>query len=341
MIIYPYIAVVFLFALPHLVFAANQIDVLIIYTPEARTAAGGTAGIISRIDAAMAQANTALANSLTTTELRLVHAAEIAYTETGNLLTEVDRLKTPSDGYMDSIHALRDQYGADVVALLTGKTDTGGYAGMGYLMSPVGSWFDAWAFSVIRQDQILFYSFIHEVGHNLGCHHDPQNATGSGAYNYSHGHRFSDGGLQYRTIMAYAPGTRIGYFSNPSVNVGSTATGISNERDNARTIRNTAATVAAFRDTAVYGDFHLTATALDNRVMLRWPQPTTIGYGSDLAHLRFSISTYPASTNDGALAYQGTSQSYIHTNVISGITHYYSIWLSDDGSTFVNPYTTP
>lgn len=316
--------------------AATVIDVLAAYTPEARTAAGGTASITTRIDAAIAQANTALANSLSQTELRLVHATEIAYTESSNMQTNLVRLQQTSDGYMDSVHTLRNQYGADVVALLTGRTDTGGYAGMGYLMSSVSSGFAPWAFSVTRQDQALFYTFVHEVGHNLGCHHDPTNASGSAAYTYSYGHRFTDDGIEYRTIMAYSPGTRIGYFSNPSVNVGSTATGITDQRDNARTIRNTAATVAAFRAT-VYGNFQLTATALDNRIMLRWTQPTTIGYGTDLAHLRFSTNNYPAATNNGTLAYQGTINYLLHTNLAPGIPHFYSIWLSNDGTSFIIP----
>ena len=140
----------------------------------------------------------------------------------------------------------------------------------------------------------------------------------------------------FATVMAYAPGSRIGYFSNPGVNVGSTATRISGERDNARTIRNTASVLAAFRATA-YGNFDLNANALDNSVMLRWTQPSTIGYGTDVSQLRFSTNSYPASTNDGALAYQGTTNIYLHTNVTPHVTHFYSIWVSEDGTNFITP----
>ncbi len=315
--------------------AATQIDILVVYTAQARTAAGGTAGIITRIDSAISQSNIALSNSLAQTQLRLVHAAEIAYTETGVLGTELERLRGTTDGYMDDIHNLRNQYGVDVVALMTGLTDSA-YAGVGYLMTPPGSWFATSAFSVTRQDQALFYTFVHEIGHNLGCHHNPEDATGSAAYAYSYGHRFFANNVQYRTIMAYSPGTRIGYFSNPSVNYQSVATGITDQRDNARTIRNTAATVAAFRDT-VYGAFSLKATALDNRVMLRWPQPTSIGYDTDLARLHFSTNTYPATTNAGTLVYQGTNTQYMHTNLTPNIPHLYSIWLTNDGTNFITP----
>jgi hypothetical protein len=320
--------------------ATTTIDVLVVYTAEARGAAGGTDGILSKIDAAIAQGNTSFDNSMAgmaaEAGLRLVHTEEITYTETGNLETEVERLQSTSDGYMDSVHALRDQYGADLVILLTGRTDTENYAGMGYLMNNVSSGFNAWAFSVTRQDYATRHTFIHEIGHNLGCHHDPDNATGSGAYDYSYGHRFDANELRYRTVMAYDPGTRISYFSSPDITVGGIATGIADERDNARTIFNTMETAAAFRD-AVHGDVDLKATALDNRVMLRWNQPLTVGYGSDLVHLRFSTDTYPATTNGGSFAYQGTNHFFLHTNVTSGVTHFYSIWLSDDGSTFIEP----
>ena len=45
----------------------------------------------------------------------------------------------------------------------------------------------------------------------MGCCHDHDNC-GGGAYSYSWGHRFTgNGGGTYRTVMAYSPGTRIGW----------------------------------------------------------------------------------------------------------------------------------
>jgi hypothetical protein len=136
--------------------------------------------------------------------------------------------------------------------------------------------------------------------------------------------------------MAYSPGARISYFSSPDISYGGTVTGVFDERDNALTIFNTMDTVAAFR-AAVHGDIEINATGLDGRILLRWTQPTTIGYGSDMAHLRYSITAYPTSTNDGVFAYQGTNQMFVHTNLTADVTHFYSIWFSDDGETFVEP----
>jgi len=324
------------FGLSNLQAQTTQIDLLVVYTAEARTAAGGEASLISKLDAAMEQANLSLSNSLTETQLRLVHAAEIAYTESASMSTNLERLQSTSDGSMDDVHTLRSTYGADLVVLLTGRTDTGGIAGVGYLMTEVSSVFAAWAFAVVRQDQATLHSFIHEIGHNLGGHHaSPEVGTGYGAYTYSRGHRFTAEGTEYRTVMAYAPGTRISYFSNPDISYLGTPTGLTNA-NNALTIRNTRTTAANFRN-AIMGSFSLKAIALDNCVMLRWPSPDSIGYGNNTTLIRFSTTTYPSVTNEGTLAYLGTNNVYLHTNVTPGATHFYTAWVSNDGQTFVAP----
>jgi hypothetical protein len=52
--------------------SASQIDVMVIWTPAARTAAGGASAIQSLVDLSVANANTAYANSNATQRLRLV-----------------------------------------------------------------------------------------------------------------------------------------------------------------------------------------------------------------------------------------------------------------------------
>ncbi len=61
--------------------AASQIDVMVIWTPAARAAAGGTSAIQSLINLSVANTNTAYANSAVTQRLRLVYAGELSYTE--------------------------------------------------------------------------------------------------------------------------------------------------------------------------------------------------------------------------------------------------------------------
>src|SRR5690606_8528303 len=76
--------------------------------------------------------------------------------------------------------------------------------------------------------------------------HDPDNSNG-GLYPYSFGHRFFGFDFNvYRTVMAYAPGSRIARFSNPLVIYQGAPTGTVNA-NNAMTINNAASTAANFR----------------------------------------------------------------------------------------------
>lgn len=332
-------AVFFILSDSRTVLAQTRIDIMVVYTAQARNAAGGTAGILSRIDAAMAQSNQSLSNSNAGTVLRLVHTAEVNYTETGDLVTELERLTSTTDSHMTVVHSLRDQYGADLVALLTGRTDTA-YAGVAWLMKPAGSWFAPYGFSVTRQDYATLHTFIHEIGHNLGSNHAPGDSGSEfgGAYDYSFGHRFWAGGTQYRTVMAYAPGTRISYFSNPSVAFNGTATGVNNQRDNARSIRNTRDVVAAFRDSVDGPPMQFRAVALTNNVMLRWSAPIESGLPTDLVQVRYATDTYPATASQGTDIYTDYGLYYEHTGLTPGQTYYYSIFVTqDDGATFVPP----
>ena len=94
--------------------------------------------------------------------------------------------------------------------------------------------------------------FAHEIGHNLGCQH-ATNDIGSwvnGAFTNSNGMRFNVNfnGQTYpmRTIMAYGAGPRLGYYSNPSINVWGAPTGDTNLANNAWTIQQTAPMVGNY-----------------------------------------------------------------------------------------------
>jgi hypothetical protein len=230
----------------------TNVDVMVVYTGAARIGAGGVSAMNTLIDLAVAEANDAYANSLIPVTLNLVFRGEVTYTESGNVATDLTRLQNPGDGHMDAVHAWRNQYGADLVCLFT-ETMQSTYAGLGYLMSSVSTNFSSYSFSVVRRIYATGnYTFAHELGHNMGCAHDRQNASGPGAYPYSYGHRFvGSDTATYRDVMAYAPGIRIPYFSNPNVSYLGTPTGIAagatNAADNATTISNTAPTVSSFR----------------------------------------------------------------------------------------------
>lgn len=227
--------------------AAAVMDVMVVYTPNARTAVGGTAAMEAMIDLAEAETNAAYTDSGIASRIRLVHRYEVDYNSSGNFNTDLNRLTAVGDGYLDDVHPIRDQYGADLVSLLIDDSD---YCGIAWLMTNLSTSFATHAFSVVYHDCATgYYSFGHEIGHNQGCAHDRDNA-GSALFPYSYGWRFSgQDGRQYRTVMAYSPGTRIGHFSSPLVTYQGTPTGTPTD-DNARSIDEAAATVAAFRDGA-------------------------------------------------------------------------------------------
>jgi hypothetical protein len=91
-------------------------------------------------------------------------------------------------------------------------------------------------------------SFAHELGHNMGSHHNPENGSNP-TYPFGFGHYVN---ANYRTVMSYVDPcpngcTRRPYFSNPEVIFGGAPTGIDNARDNARSINLTADPIANYR----------------------------------------------------------------------------------------------
>jgi hypothetical protein len=230
------------------------IDVLVVYTATACSTVGGTAVMENLIDLAVTESNTGYSNSGVSQRLRLVHTAEVDYNESGfNWSTTLSRLKQESDGYMDDVHTLRDLYGADGVVLIVDNTSS---CGITYMMKPASSTFAPWAFSVVsRKCATGYYTFAHELGHNMGSAHDRDNAGVLGAYDYSYGYQAPD--EAFRTVMSYnCPGgcSRVNYWSNPDKQYGGQPTGVVYTdplaADNRKTLNETAYTVANFRQSA-------------------------------------------------------------------------------------------
>lgn len=244
--------------------AANTyVDMLVVYTPAARAQAGSTTAMVTAINAYVALANTCYSNSDVAVRMRLVGTAEVSYTESSSSMsTDLSWVAGNS-----TVATLRNTYGADLVCLVR-RGAAGGAAGVGYLGSGSSS-FSGYAFCVVADDYAdSNITFPHEVGHNFGSNHDRGNAGNpTGGYNF--GWRFTgNDAVQYRTVMAYAPGTRIPYFSNPSINYQGVATGVASGQataaDNSLVHETNAAVTAAYRgvaDTLIPGDYSGDGTA--------------------------------------------------------------------------------
>ncbi len=226
------------------------IDVMVLYTAAARDASGGTAGVQAEVGLAVASANQAYANSGLAQRLRLVHTGETSITESGNFDTDLTALETNADAA-----ALRNAKRADIVTLLTSNGDDPPSCGLGYLLTVNSANFAPFALNVV---ELLCasanLSYAHELGHNMGAHHDPY-VAGSDKTVFPYSHGFVDPAAQLRTVMAYNDQcaaarvncTRIPYFSSPLLTYGLRVLGTAATSDNARTFAQTAPTVATFR----------------------------------------------------------------------------------------------
>jgi hypothetical protein len=221
----------------------TTVDVLVCYTPAARQGAGGTTAMETVIVNAIAQANTGHASSGVPVQFRLVHMHETTYVET-DTGTDLNRFRGTTDGFMDEVHALRNTYGADLMHLLINQSSA--FCGIANLMGSLSTGFASSAFAVTVRTCIPNHTLTHECGHNMGSHHDAANA-GTAIYPYSYGYRTPDNA--YRTIMAYAPGTRVNRWSSPNVVYQGYTMGIAGSADNTLSLTNTCTTVAAFRAT--------------------------------------------------------------------------------------------
>ena len=124
--------------------------------------------------------------------------------------------------------------------------------------------FEESAFNVCVWDQIgaPVFTLAHEIGHNMGCLHNREDASGSlEDYDYkafAFGKRWFLEGEGYRTIMAYNDASKsynnsIPFFSNPSVSYLGVPTGNSGQEDNALALTISAPYVSNFKDSKVQG----------------------------------------------------------------------------------------
>lgn len=222
-----------------------EIDVLVVYSPQARDTVGGTAQIEALAQAAVDAANLSFENAQSTPRFRLVGARLTSRNDSGDGSADLSWVRNDP-----TVAQWRNEVGADMVALIA--EDIGSGCGIGYVMRNPGPGFAGSAFQVTaRGCAVGNLTYAHEHGHNMGMEHDPANGTtpGSASFPWAFGHFVN---ASYRTVMSYsnqcAGGcTRRPYFSNPDVIFNGVPTGIAEQRHNARTADSVAAIVAAFR----------------------------------------------------------------------------------------------
>jgi hypothetical protein len=220
--------------------SGDRIDVLLLYTTPVKNSLGGDAQAQAFAQSAIDVSNTTYRNSKIRQRVRLVNAQETTIAETGSLSTELTALRANAN-----VATLRNTFTADLVAMVSNSSDN---CGIGFLMGSVAGNQNNGFTVTSRTCAVGNLSFPHELGHNMGDAHNPENGSG-GTYSYSFGHWING---SYRTVMSYVDQCTSGcvrhpYFSNPGVIFNGVPTGIANARDNARSMNNTADVIANYR----------------------------------------------------------------------------------------------
>ena len=204
--------------------------------------------------------NLAAQNSDIDLNFRLVHAVTANYTHQ-DFNSDLMAITNGNSGFAD-IHDLREEYGADLVALLIDTGSAYGTTGLGWLLQNYnGSPGYGFTASAIRSVEIS-HTLTHEVGHNLGAHHSKDQNSSPGPNDslasYSAGWYFTGtNSTKYHTIMAYSSDGKGNYyysapmFSTPLLSYKGTVAGDSNDGDNSRLIRDTMGAIAGYRETTL------------------------------------------------------------------------------------------
>lgn len=214
----------------------SVIEILVLWTARAAKKAGGIAAIRALIDLGVAATNDAYVRSGVLFRVSLVGAEQTGlpdfdrqfYLPFGLSEEAVAAWEEELAAKWDDVFAVRDRVGADLISVVM-EMEFGGFANQMHELSPD---FESLAFSLVHVDRVAYNTLAHELGHNMGVHHDRFVAPEGGAFPYSHGYvnqRALDPGAPrdtcWGTIMAYLDQCwsgghrlvmRVPYFSNPN-----------------------------------------------------------------------------------------------------------------------------
>ena len=275
--------------------ANTRIDVLILYSKEAIAEAGGLAQAKVHAQGSIDSTNTAYANSKISTKLNLVQVDIFDVSETLEYSSIVNSIRTNA-----TIATMRNSAKADLVSLVLSSSSSSALCGIGFLTAS-----SSFGFTVVNFGcAIGNLTFAHELGHNMGCQHNPENgaSASSGAFPFSFGHFEVN---NFRTIMSTASPNnpcgncnRVPFFSNPDVKIGKTSTGVANQRDNARTINERAGIVANFQQADTSKSVSLSVTPTTRFLLQGESASYTLNINRTDFPGEITVSTFCVNSND-------------------------------------------
>lgn len=259
--------------------ATTTVDVALGYTAGFADARGGDSQAVTRLNNLVEITNVAYANSQINARLRLVRTVRVNYPDATSNKEALEKITgyrsgsgtIPVDPAFNELRAAREQYGADLVSLVRQfRTPENDGCGIAWLLgggqSSITRSSAPFGYSVVsdgsdrdESDGKTYFcrdeTLAHELGHNMGQAHNPEDSESAGAHSYSYGYR-EESSSGFYTVMAYRlpSGSQfsIRYFGNPNVAYLGRPTGTASA-DNARSLQQTIPLIATFRDTVVPG----------------------------------------------------------------------------------------
>ncbi|MDA0689398.1 MAG: M12 family metallo-peptidase [Proteobacteria bacterium] len=203
-----------------------EIDLMFLYTDRFVNASGNVTPE-TRVNELVEITNGYYANSSARIRFRPVYYNRTSYTVNDDLSTAFSNLRNGNSPFQ-SVNAIREAVGADIVVLVDGLVQNASVCGLGTTPG-VGFEGEFYHPTIITPDlHVTMFTpgsgcsdivLAHELGHNLGLNHSRRESGARGTFDYALGHGVNG---SFVTIMAspsdYPGASKIALFSNPDSN---------------------------------------------------------------------------------------------------------------------------
>ena len=236
----------------------DRLDILMLYTAAAaeRLQQADWGDPETAMQSAMDYLNLVFRNNQFPVTANMVHHQE-APTALGQLVNPLSALSRDQE-----VLDLRIEHQADLVHLFF--SDEAGFCGLASLLmrrhTSATFWSSGYAITSVGGGCVdianrvpdgeyanQFETFAHEIGHNLGANHDPDNTgidPADAVEPYAFGHHNFEPQPNLKSVMSYNEGRQEPYFSNVRVRRRGLLLGVANERENERALQRTLREIA-------------------------------------------------------------------------------------------------
>lgn len=219
----------------------TEIKVLIVHST---SDAARFADTPNRVRELFSETQSVFENSKTNVELKIADIVQLPFASEERLLDLV-RLVRKKDGYLDTIHEIRDKVEADIVVLISSLENA---TVNGSVLAT-----EATSFVIVAWEhfEAPIYGLAHEIAHLFGAMHP--GTTGPVAEQFPQG--FPWGNDSIKTVLDWSAGKTIPYFSGPENSYLGVRLGEVGKSDISSVVRSTASYISNFRGMKTKTDF--------------------------------------------------------------------------------------